>query len=231
MSEQTCPKCGFPIDQCKCSEVITVRHEGLGEKGETGETVSREEYEEEKSRREEAEKIIEAQAMVELEKQKQEFLALIEDPDKRKQAEEMIGDDPEKLENAKAMTDILVKGLGVGGVKIKGEEEFEKIRNPTQSGIPPYKGATLPSGAKQIIDQLYGIMNNPKASNPEKLEANRKLDEIWTMVVKGFRAGRGIPIISVSGCPQCGNALSADAEFCDGCGWQRFKKIKTGRKR
>ena len=236
MSEEKCPKCGMPLSKCICDkgEVISVVHElkGLGAKpeGKKG-SVSLEEYEKLKKEKENLQDIITISAEVEFDKQKKEFLDLIEDEDKRKEASEMIGESPEALESAKTMTNLLIDAYNVGGVKVEGAE---KVRKSTPSGVPSYREnviGTPDAEAKKIISDLYAVVRNPQASAQEKEIANRKLDIMFGVMIRGFRAGGGVPRISVSSCPVCGSILEADADHCDSCGWERFKKIKTGRKR
>lgn len=94
----------------------------------------REKLEAERGKVKEYETIIQAEALKSFKDEKEKFLGLIPDEEKRKQAGEMIGDDPEKLEQAKFLTDFFAKSLQGAGVKVTGTETEEGAGKETKEG-------------------------------------------------------------------------------------------------
>jgi len=218
MSEETavCPKCKKPLNLCQCS-TITLKHEGLPE--------GKSEIEKLRERAETAESIVEISAVAQFEKEKDKFLSQIPDEDKRAEIEDKIGDDPEILEDYKRMSDFFVTQLKKAGVKVTGEDDGLVRNPPIDSGIPPYVQSGDDS-YKNVIDGLYGILLDPKKSQVEKDEANKKLDQLFHQVFLGIKRTQKMPFLSVSQCPQCGSLLGANAKSCARCGW-RYMIPKT----
>lgn len=79
--------------------------------------------EDEKKRREQLELIVEAEATKQFENEKDTFLSLIPDEDKRNELNEKIGDDPTVLNQYKMMSSFLTDTLERAGVKVTGKPE------------------------------------------------------------------------------------------------------------
>lgn len=159
----------------------------------------------------------------------EEFLNLADDEEKREEMRKIIGNDPEKLNNAKLWSMFIKTGAEQGGATITGVPQ----RKPKgKAGLP-----AAPTGDaanfKDYIDELYGIKRDPSKTDAEKANADRLLDELFMEVIKGInvarrRTGHSLANYQVNQCPECG-ALSqspAGMEFenCPACGWTLFAK-------
>jgi len=149
---------------------------------------------------------------------KKEFLDQIKDEKKRKSAEEIIGDDPTKLEDTKRWFAILKGAYEKTGVKVEGtkpegkddktgtknensekpdgKKDDDKDENPEDVGVVPPSGvAGLPTttGTKdsqlRIIDELFKVLNNP-AQDPATMKAKDEANKKIDAWYKKLYEGR-----------------------------------------
>lgn len=216
--------------------------------------------------KEELEQMVEISALSEFQREKDALLAKIEGEDKRKEVAEIIGDDPDKLENIKTITRFLATNIKEAGVEVTGdetvlnpkdgdkdgnpddktgkttetkekdgktdeEEEEDDIETPKGKPAPPSGvPSTAPEtkgGYKKFVDELYRILLDPKSTDLEKTEANRRLDELFSEIFRAVKEKQQMPFVSITQCPNCGALLGANTDSCDVCGWKHM--VSRGR--
>ena len=223
-TEASCPKCGKLLSQCTCSKdankVIEIRHTGIPHQG-------AEEFEKLKKQKEDYERIIALQAEKDFRSELAEFLSQLDDDEKRDEIKAMIGEDPERLENAKIMSRILEQAIVSGGGRVTGR------RKPSGKASLPPKDTGLLDGYKAYVDTLYSTLRDPSKSDLEKETANSMLDQLFFEMVKGLRVAKGkyghaIAPYQVMECPNCQMLLTGERgeeiDYCPSCGWQKYVK-------
>jgi hypothetical protein len=174
--------------------------------------------------------------------EREEFLSLVDDPDKRAEMEKILGEvDPEdafmldvaveKLNNAKMFSTWIRQAVEQSGGRVTG------LRAPSgKARIIPQRQSQK-TGAnddfKAYIDSLYEIKKDPSRTVREKEEADLMLDELFMEVIKGInvarrRTGRSLPELQVNQCPRCQNliqmSLGEPFDKCFVCGWELYSK-------
>ena len=139
----------------------------LSKKGEKVEekTYTAEEYEAMKQRAEEAESVVEISAVAEFEKQKDDFLSLIPDEEKRKEIGDKIGDSPDILAGYQRMTDFLSMSLEKAGVKVTGKSEGNPEEKTDEKPVDKTDDETKDSD-KKIDSKEKDDSDDPIRSTP-----------------------------------------------------------------
>jgi outer membrane biosynthesis protein TonB len=187
----------------------------------------------EKELRETKEKLLEREEQLGLiatktfEDDKTAFLGQIKDPVQRADAEKRIGDDPEKLENAKMMASLIIGGIEQSGGVVKGKPDEKPAEKPVEkpeeiddgTEKKPPKGANIPPApatpaggdakaiAKEAIDACFAILADPSKSQVEKDAANQKVNEMYAEFRRGAKEGGkkdSYPLPPTMNCPKCG---------------------------
>ena len=218
MSEETCQGCGKPKDQCTCvtaKEVVqTIRVEHVGLPKGKGTSKGSETEEDLKAKLDEREEQLKVIALKELDKEKKALLETIQDPNKRAYVDQFIGEDPEKLEQVKVNLALLGKALGIGGIKISGEDDDDDGTEPVPpagSARAPPKPNLLGTGLEQI-DRIYNTLESKTATEEQKAEARRRADQMVEQFIQGRRkAIREDPqhkyYVGYVMCPKCGKSI------------------------
>lgn len=167
-----------------------------------------------------------------------EFLAQVEDDDKRTELAEKFTYKPddaqslaiakEKLNDAKVMTSILTNAIQAGGGRITGKKApAGKATLPTNN---------LPDNAndfKAYVDTLYATLRDPTKTEEEKASVSGMLDQLFGEMVKGLRVAKGkyghaVASYQVMECPNCHALLTGETgeeiDNCQLCGWTKYIK-------
>jgi len=224
-TEPTCETCHKPLSSCTCVHIISEK------KDEGSET-----KEELREKLEEREQQLGLIAVKSFEDEKTAFLSQIKDEDKRKDAERRIGDDPDKLENAKLMASIISAGIKEAGGHIKGydSEGFDKDgydrdgydregrekKAPSGARISPPQESSGKEGTKETIDELFKILESPSSSPKERDMANSRINELYSQAKAGWQAsGQKNPsLLPTMQCPKCSNVMHGIK--CYTCGYE-----------
>ena len=149
------------------------------------------------------------------EKERDDFLNLAEDADKREEMSDMFAfesDNPEsfekakeKLGDAKIWSGYIQSAIEQAGGTVTG------INQRAPSGKAPVRRdvGNSENNFKDYIDELYSIKRDPSKTINQKEKADRMLDELFMEVIKGVnvsrrRIGSGLPDYQVNQCPRCG---------------------------
>jgi len=201
---------------------ITVKHEGLGRdksEGESGRT------------KEELEAIVSTMAYKEFEKQRDEFLSGIKDETKREEMKEKI-QEPEDLERAKLVRDLIVAGVTQHGGHVEGyeNEEFtEKLPPSTPAKAVASSGKRgSPEDVEQYINELYDVASDPTKTQKEREYAEQMINQLWREIKKGLiKSGKKtIEMLPTMQCPKCGTVITSPHGVipeCGSCGWKGSK--------
>lgn len=236
MSEEICPKCGKPQDDCICEVVsalskdktITVQHKGLeGLKGLNSEVGKKLKYTQEKLEEREAQLGI--LALKEFDKKKAEFLSKIPDKDKRETVGLKIGDKPEILDSYLKMTELLSLSLREGGVKIDDGTSKVPPDGSARAYNPETEYGSKVERGKALIDSLYNTLEDPNKTQIEKDKANKRLNVLIMEFMKGRKKQiREDPAhrygFAFFKCPECGElsrcprGRKEDPKSCTQCG-------------
>lgn len=159
----------------------------------------------------------------------EEFLNLAQDDEKREEMRTMIGNDKEKLANAKIWSNIIKSAVEQGGGTITGVPQ----RRKGKASLPQGNEGSV-DNYKDYIDELYAIKRDPSRSPKEKQEADHMLDELFMQVIKGINVSRrthggaGLASYQINECPSCGalNSMPRGQIFdkCLACGWELYTK-------
>lgn len=216
--EEKCATCHKPLSQCNCTHHI-ISKEPNSEGSETKEDL--------KEKLEMREAQLATISLKAFDEEKQKLLDSISDSKQKQRVDELIGDDVQKLENAKFMTEVLSKALDVGNVRVKGSDEdeddgTEKVPPKGKVGYPP-KGYDNPNATKfervkAEIDREYATLMNPEATQEQKAIANHRISEMLGQAVRGWRMSGQITRLSVMKCPKCGSVM--EHENCATCGFE-----------
>lgn len=185
-----------------------------------------------KKQKEELELIVEVEATKAFEDEKEAFLNLIPDEERRNELDEKIGDDPEVLQEYQRMTSFLASALRGSGVKVTGLPEEDEKDSYSPSGrarLPQNNQGAGAESYKQYIDELYSILQDPEKTAKERKIADGKINQLFLSMISGIksRGGRNenMPYLpTTSGCPNCGNTLIGDIETCNKCGWKMYPR-------
>lgn len=187
-------------------KVIEVRHTGLpSSEGEL------------KRKLAEKEDLLKRVALEKFTKEKDELLEQARkaglDEDKIATIEDAIVD-PSSLEVTKEWVGIITKALGEGG-----NDEDEERKLP--SGRAPLQPSGRYESFRQLVDELYNTVQNPKASTEEKKLANSKINQLFVSFIRGqkerLRQHGSISPIYVMDCPQCKSVMFGS--HCESCGY------------
>lgn len=192
----------------------------------------------EKKRREELELIVEVEATKHFEDEKNAFLNLIPDEEKRNEIAEKIGDDPQVLQEYQRMASFLASALKGSGVKITGlpEEDEEDSYTPSGRATLPQGNQGVAENYKEYVNELYEILKDPEKSVKERKIADQKINDLFAQMVLGIKArgsrNQDMPYLPpTASCPNCGAQLIGDLESCPHCGWRLYAKNFTPRGR
>jgi hypothetical protein len=199
----------------------------------SGETAKDKELRETKEKLEEREGQLATIALKDFEDKKKVLLDTIKDPKRKDYVDKYIGDDPEKMEQIEAWTQIISTGIEEAGGTVKGKPETETqppAEKPAEDGtekVPP-SGAKIPPApatptgdakqvAKEAIDALFTILLDPSKSQAEKDVANQKITEMYAEFRRGAReSGKRdkYDIPPVMNCPKCGQTMFGNTCSC-----------------
>jgi len=193
----------------------------------------------EKELRETKEKLEEREAQLGLiatktfEDEKTAFLSQIKDETKRTSAEKMIGDDPDKLESAKMMAQLISSAIEQSGSHITGKPDEKPAEKPEEiddgTEKKPPKGANIPPApaipaggdakaiAKEAIDACFAILADPSKSQVEKDAANQKVNEMYAEFRRGAKeSGKKdkYDIPPTMECPKCKATMFGNTCAC-----------------
>lgn len=222
-TESTCEICHKPLSECRCVRVVQTKSEG--EKSELEKT---------KAEKDELEAQLTTIALKSFEDEKNAFLSQITDEKKRASAEKMIGDDPDRLENAKMMTELISAGIRQAGGHIKGESDedddgTEKVPNAGVVRALPKESSHGKEAIKEQIDEYFAIISDPSKSQKEKDLANTRITELYSEFRRGVReSGKhdDFPLLATMECPKCQNVMHGN--ICYTCGYE-IPKIQRGK--
>jgi len=200
------------------------------------ETPAEKELRETKEKLEERDSQLALISLAEFNSQKTTFLSQIKDETKRASAEKMIGDDPDKLESAKMMAQLISSAIEQSGSHITGKPETptETPKTPTEkpeeiddgTEKKPPKGANIPPApatpaggdakaiAIEAINVLFTTLSDPSKSEEEKRLANEKINEMYASFRAGHKEGEHgardkdfYPLPPTMSCPKCGQVM------------------------
>ncbi len=189
----------------------------------------------EKKRREELELIVEVEATKHFEEEKNAFLNLIPDEEKRNEVSEKIGDDPEVLREYRKMASFFSTMLQKAGVRVT-DNEGEEFTPSGRATLPNQNQGSVAENYKEYVDELYDILKDPEKTTKEKKIADKKINDLFAEMVLGIKArgsrNQDMPYLPpTASCPNCGAQLIGDLESCPACGWKLFAKNFTPRGR
>lgn len=144
-----------------------------------------------------------------------------------------------------ACTDMLNRGIPKRVVERKRQEMEDSIESPDQlhfvsllseglmreggvgsgSGIsvPPPRTGGVRDEYKQVIDELYGILQDPTKSEAEKREADKRIDKLFYEFIRGSKQAGRIVHWAKTTCPACGFMIEGKfAKNCPECGWKQI---------
>lgn len=199
---------------------ILVEHKGLPTKGNSKDN----ELEKTKATLKEKEDLLKRIALEKFTKEKDELLEQAKNAGLDSEKLEQISDaivDPSSLEVTKEWVQIISGALKTGG-------NDEKPRK-----IPTGRAMLQPSGQyenfRQIVDELYDTVLNPKATQQEKKEANKKISQLFASFIKGqkqrLRQHGSISPVYILNCPQCKEVMYGT--HCQSCGYDLPAHEKT----
>jgi len=207
----------------KKTQVIEVRHTGLGSKG------SGEDTKKLKERLEQRENQLAVLALNEFSKKKKEILKVIPE-DRKESVDEFIGEDPDKLESIRSnlilqgkLSEDSEEGDGTEAVPPAG---VVNVRTERKSRIPKVWSREQRYSDPLInqISSLYStIAPDSVATQKQKNEANKMIEDLFGQVREGLDQ-RGedyrLPRKIVMTCSHCGKVVEKDVDRfpCPHCG-------------
>jgi len=255
--DKKCPKCGLLLDLCKCEpeekkvvhrveisrqpEIDSLQAELAKVKADldASKKLSVDEktaFEGEKKRIEdelkEKKAILEAQALTQLEKERNDIMELVK---KSKLSDDQISDIEKKLEDPKNIG--IVKDL-ITMLASSMETPATPPKKPDPSGKapitpPPKEGGEGFESKRAVVDELYRrAYYFPQEYSKEEVEdAKKKIETLLRSMIGGkswkqMQEGERLPVFKMMECPKCRGTIVGDVpERCPYC---KFNFAKTG---
>lgn len=180
--------------------------------------------------------ILEQQALAAIEKEKTDILELAK---KGKLTDEQINEIEVKLEkpqNVGLVKDFVTMLVSAAEKQTPPPKEKEPPKTPSGKApiTPPSSGGDEFATSREVIDDIYRKVQNPRNYTKEEVEeAKKKRDQLLTSLIAGkawsdLKAGQRLSQskIKITECPMCkGTIVGEVPETCPYC---KFKFSKTG---